>query len=312
MITEYQNDSDLSNVNLDSVASAPQEFWNKLGQRNTWDDDFTARKVTFPDGQIEISVSKGKHFNGPAFIPENKAKRGESVNRDANDLDAGKAAKKRVRQACKTIGADRMVTLTYRDNMQDRETALRHWDLFRRRLRKHNQFLYVAVMELQEGFKKGNLNAQEGRSSIHFHVAVSGRQCYQLLRSIWQSIVGNDAQGRKMSQVNVRDPHRFGFGQNGVHKLAAYIAKYCTKSMECRELDQKRYFCSRGIPKPEVLSWRLHSSTMLAAVEVAFAVAAEGNLDGLSAWCNNALGVVWIATAPGRTPGAVNPFAAPF
>lgn len=310
MITEYQNDSDLSNVSFESVVNVPQEFWEKSGQRNTWDDDFTARKVVFPDGQLEIVVSKGKHFNGPAFSLDKRAKRGESQNREANDQDAGKAAKKRVRQACKTIGADRLVTLTYRENVTDRELALRHWDLFRRRLRKHNQFLYVAVMELQEGFKKGNSAAQEGRSSIHFHVAVHGRQCYQLLRSIWQSILGDDAQGRKMGQVNVRDPHRFGFGKDGVHKLASYIAKYCTKSMECRELDQKRFFCSRGIPKPEVLSWRLASGTMLEAVQVAFAVAAEGNLNGLVAWCNNALGVVWIATAAGRSENAA--FAAPF
>jgi hypothetical protein len=82
-------------------------------------------------------------------------------------------------------------------------------------------------------------------------------------------------------------PHRFGFGKDGIHKLAAYIAKYCTKEMECRTLDEKRYFSSRGIPEPEVVYWRLHSDTMLAAVEVAVAVAQEGNLDGMQWWCNN-------------------------
>jgi hypothetical protein len=86
------------------------------------------------------------------------------------------------------------------------------------------------------------------------------------------------------------------FGKYDVHKLAAYIAKYCTKEMECRTLDEKRYFCSRGIPGPEVIYWRLHSDTMLVAV----AVAREGNLDGMQWWCNNALGCVWVATAPGR------------
>ena len=168
----------------------------------------------------------------------------QSLNASGNDKDAGKAAKKRVRQACKTIGADRMVTLTYRENMQCRETALKHWKAFCRRLRKCNDFHYVAVMELQV------------RGAIHFHVAVRGRQCYHLLRSIWYSVLGTSADGKTKGQVNVRDPHKFGFGKDGVHKLAAYIAKYCTKTMECRDLDQERFFTSGGIVKPEIVAWR--------------------------------------------------------
>jgi hypothetical protein len=101
-----------------------------------------------------------------------------------------------------------------------------------------------------------------------------------------------------MGQVNVRDPHRFGFGKNGAHKLAAYIAKYVGKDMDCRDIDQKRYFRSRGIVLPEVTSWRLASTDMLSAVQVAFAAAKEYGLEGVQTWCNNALGVVWLATAP--------------
>src|SRR5258708_180987 len=137
-----------------------------------------------------------------------RAARGKSENRERNDEVAGRAAKKRVRQACKTIGADRMITLTYRDNMTNRETALKHWDRFRRRMGKHKQFHYVAVIEEQK------------RGALHFHVAVQGRQCYQLLRSIWSNVVGLDDQGRSMSNVDVRNPRRLGFGAVGVHKLA--------------------------------------------------------------------------------------------
>lgn len=299
MSTEYQNDSDLSYVTFEPVVNDHQDAsfvrQDEAG-RNGWYDAYTARKIVFPDGQMEISVSKDKHFKGPAFQVSNRAKRGESENRQSNDIDAGKAAKKKVRHKCKEIRADRLVTLTYRENMTDRASALKHWKEFTRRLRKCQAFHYVAVMELQK------------RGAIHFHVAVHGRQNYHLLRSIWQSVLGSDDQGRKMGQVNVRDPHRFGFGKDGIHKLAAYIAKYCTKEMECRSLDEKRYFCSRGIPEPEVIYWQLHSTTMLAAVEVAVAVASEGNLDGMQWWCNNALGCVWIATAPGKNCVPISPF----
>lgn len=299
MNTEYQQDNDLSYVEFDSVVNEPVPAgWHQEGIHNTWDDEYIARKTVFADGQMEVSVCREKKFNGSALIRKPKAKRGESENREANDNDAGKAAKKEVRKKCKAIGADRMITLHYRENMQDREQALKDWKAFTRRMRKYKAFHYVAVMELQE------------RGAIHFHVAVSGRQCYHLIRSIWYSVLGKMPDGKTRGNIDVRNPVKFGFGKDGVHKLAAYIAKYCTKTMECRQLDQKRFFASRGIVKPEVIAWKLHSNDMLSAVQVAFAIAAEGNLADMVVYHNKGLQTIWIATAPGRSPD--NPFAAPF
>jgi hypothetical protein len=47
------------------------------------------------------------------------------------------------------------------------------------------------------------------------------------------------------------------FWREGRSRLASYIAKYCGKLMDCRELNQKRYFRSRGIVLPELQYWRL-------------------------------------------------------
>lgn len=108
-----------------------------------------------------------------------------------------------------------------------------------------------------------------------------------------------------MGQVNVRDPNLFCFGVKGAHRFAAYIAKYCGKQMECRELDQKRYFRSRGIVVPEVEYWRLPNCTnMLDAVHAAFSAVEGHTMEGRITWCNNALGVVYLATAP-RLPKPV-------
>lgn len=93
-----------------------------------------------------------------------------------------------------------MVTLTYRENMLDRELALKHWKAFCRKLGKHKQFHDVAVIE------------EQARGALQFHVAVAGRQMYALLRSIWQGILGRGPNGEQMGQVHIRDPHRFGFG----------------------------------------------------------------------------------------------------
>ena len=290
-------DSFESSIDFSSTPAINQnpEWWSDDG--HGWQDTYTARQRVFADGQCEITISKEKFFIGSEIRSLKRSKRGTSEKRERNDDVAGRRAKKNVRLCCKEIGADRMVTLTYRENMIDRDTALKHWKAFCRRLGKHSAFHYVAVIEEQE------------RGALHFHVAVRGRQNYHLLRSIWQSVLGLGQFGEQMGQVNVRDPHRFGFGRNGAHKLASYIAKYCGKQMDCRELDQKRYFRSRGIVLPVVSTWRLGSTDMLSAVQVAFAVAAEYGLEGVQTWCNNGLGVVWLATAPcSRVPVVDCPF----
>jgi hypothetical protein len=68
--------------------------------------------------------------------------------------------------------------------------------------------------------------------------------------------------------------------------------------MDCRTLDQKRYFCSRGIAKPLVQAWPLACNKSIDAVRTAFAIADQGLLDGAQFWYNKGLDVMWIATGP--------------
>jgi hypothetical protein len=287
--------NELGPIGADPDYTKP-EWWNDDGTKGTFQDNYTARRRVFPDGQCVVTVTKDKNFLGPARTKP-RAKRGESEERLRNEEDAGQRAKQNVRDCCKAISADRMVTLTYRDNMTDREQALKDWKAFCRRLGKVKKFHYVAVIEEQE------------RGALHFHVAVRGKQNYVLLRSIWQRVVGLGPTGEKMGQVNVRDPHTLGFGVKGAHKLAAYLAKYCGKQMDCRELNEKRYFRSRGIVLPEVQYWRLPNCTcMLCAVHEAFRLIEGHCVEGLDTWCNNALGIVYLATAPGLVDPDYCPF----
>lgn len=275
-----------SHQNTQSSQNTPV-WWSDDGQKNTWQDHYVARRRVFPDGMAEVTVCKERSFFGPALTPQTRSNRGESDKRESNDDDSARRAKKQVRLCCKTISADRMITLTYRENMVDRVQALKHWQEFCRRMGKNKAFHYVAVIEEQE------------RGALHFHVAVAGRQMYALLRSIWQSILGKGDDGEQMGQVNVRDPHKFGFGNKGAHKIASYIAKYCGKDMAARGLNEKRYFRSRGIVVPLVDYWRIPATSMLGAAEAAFAAIAGHSLVGLQSWCNNGLGIVYLATEPG-------------
>lgn len=242
----------------------------------------------FEDGQRELCVTKSTLIRqtSPLAMP-NRARRGESEKREANLTDSAKRAKQAVRLRCKTIGADRMITLTYRENMTDKERLKRDWKKFCRRMGKCRAFHYIATLEKQE------------RGAFHIHVAVRGRQSYQLVRSIWQSIVGLDQQGRQMGQINVRDPNKFGFGKNGQHKLAAYISKYIAKDLADHEMNKKQYWSSKGIVIPEKNYYSLpYGTDEREAFTHIMQLAAGHNNEGMVFFGNQALGVCWVATAP--------------
>jgi hypothetical protein len=142
--------------------------------------------------------------------------------------------------------ADRMLTLSTRENETRVEVWAKWWDEFRRRLNRIHDFHYVAVLERQQ------------RGTWHIHVAVSGRQDWKLLRSIWLSVISkagtdgavNDSTGNKKWRALVR--RMGGKGRAMRHRVATYIAKYIGKDADASTFNKKRYWTSRGIVVPEV------------------------------------------------------------
>ena len=164
--------------------------------------------------------------------PGKRGFKGRSVNKEQNEKRARARAKGEIRRKCLSIGADHLVTLTYRDNVEDRERVLTDLERLRRMLSRVGYPMpYVAVLECQK------------RGAIHPHLAVRGFQDIRLLRRCWYKIVGK-AQG----QVNVKGPRP---GTSPV-KLARYLSKYISKDIDSqpREFEEHRYFCSLGITVP--------------------------------------------------------------
>jgi len=164
--------------------------------------------------------------------PGKRGRKGGSPNPERNQQRARSRAVGEIRRKCLSIGADHLVTLTYRENVQDRTRVLEDLERLRRMLAKSGSpILYVTVMECQK------------RGAIHPHIAVRGFQDVRLLRRCWYRIVGN-GQG----QVNVRGPRP---GSSPV-KLARYLSKYISKDLDAlpREAGEHRYFCSLGINVP--------------------------------------------------------------
>jgi len=242
--------------------------------------EWVIRGRKFAEGMVEVTATRFDRYVGVMGLNAlPKAKRGESDKANANSEDSVKRAKQQVRLRCKAIGADRMITLTYRENMMDKERLKRDFDALRRRLRAWGQFHYVAVAERQK------------RGAWHLHIALRGRQNYRVLRAIWQSIVGEG-----MGQVNVRNPFR----EKGLrHKLAGYLAKYIGKGFETHELNEKRYWTSRGVVVPEALPID-HITSDDPVVAMKIAVAAAEAVGASMARCqmfwNQGLGVFWLST----------------
>lgn len=164
--------------------------------------------------------------------PGKKGCKGRSPDRERNEKRARARATGAIRRKCITIGADHLVTLTYRDNVANRERVLRDLDRLRRMLTRAGYPMpFAAVLECQQ------------RGAIHPHLAVRGFQDVRLLRRCWYKIVGYGE-----GQVNVRGPRP---GSSPV-KLARYLSKYIAKDLESlpREFGEHRYFTSLGITVP--------------------------------------------------------------
>jgi hypothetical protein len=179
-------------------------------------------------GKRWVETSWGKVETNPG----RKGEKGRSRNRERNEIRARGRAKGEIRRKCLTIGADHLVTLTYRDNVTDRDRVLHDLERLRRALaRAGKKIAFVGVLECQK------------RGAIHPHLAVRGFQDVRLLRRCWYKIVGN-GQG----QVNVKGPRP---GHSPI-KLGRYLSKYISKDFDemPRSFEQHRYFCSVGISMP--------------------------------------------------------------
>lgn len=251
-----------------------------IGDFSAFRREWIIRGRNFGDGQVEVTATRFDRYMGAQQLSTfPRAKRGESESTEQNLMDAAKRAKQQVRLRCKAIGADRMITLTYRENMVDKARLKKDFDALRRRLGKVQSFQYVAVAERQK------------RGAWHLHVAVKGRQNYRVLRSIWRSVVGENN-----GNIDVRNPFR----EKGLrHKLASYLSKYITKDFADHALNEKRYWTSRGVEVPQLhpIDHMLRNNPA-DAIKTVFEAAMKvgATLDRCQTYWNEDLGCFWLST----------------
>lgn len=146
---------------------------------------------------------------------------------------SARRARQAVRFACKALGVDRLITLTYRENMGDLARGKADFSAWARRVRQHYPGVrYVAVPELQE------------RGAVHWHVGLRGFFDVNLLRALWYRTLGV-----RVARSELRCPPRLGPASPGSvqvegprsrgrrrrawapERAASYLSKYVGKGL---------------------------------------------------------------------------------
>lgn len=175
-----------------------------------------------------------------------------------NKRRATRRAQTKVRRLCKWKGLDTLLTLTYRENMIDRDRMARDWDVFVKRVRRVMPgFEFVCVFERQK------------RGAWHAHVAVRKIAPYymrrgvmvksfDLLRSMWRGVVGGDN-----GNVDVSRNRRV---SRSSAKLAVYLSKYIGKELGSGLQKWENSYSASGRTLPDAISERVLTSSQCEAI----------------------------------------------
>jgi hypothetical protein len=192
---------------------------------------------------------------------------------------AARRAKTKVRRICKSMGVDALLTLTYRENMEDLATCKKHMKEFVRRLRALIPgFAYVAAFERQ---KRGAWHVHMAIHKLPFNLAWAGVKVksYAVVRAVWRRVVG-DLGG------NIDESRKKRHSRKSPAQMASYISKYILKAFEQGEDYSNRYSSSAyDMPKPVRTRFEKESMADLIAL-VYVALGQPGTLTNpwLSSW----------------------------
>lgn len=190
----------------------------------------------YPNGEVEIVAIK--------METEDSLKRGGGAKRKNDDKDGmdedtlrksiGRA-RTTVRRKLLSMDADRLLTLTFRDNVTDIDQAWERFKYFCKlmKFRYREKWAYVAVPEYQK------------RGAVHFHLAVAGYFHANTVRHLWRR-----AAGKFGGNIDITSPKKFGKKSWNPKRIAGYLTKYITKQ-DTVDFNRRRYSSGGKIQIPE-------------------------------------------------------------
>lgn len=297
---------------MDINIPEPQEsqFFYENNQENQTPPSYWAKLTKFKNGGFELAVTNPitphHQFQEPYPVrpifnkyysdkPYQKIELSEEQKIAANLARSVRRARQKIRHTIKSLEADHMITLTYRENMQDVDRLKADFKRFVRMITaRYPDWKYVAVKETQE------------RGALHLHLAVKGRQPLSYLRKCWYVAIGgsiDDSGLNTKGQVDVRPPSRFS-GRQGksarwkVEKLAGYLTKYLGKELEgAAEHHAKRYWHSKTIIKPCTYKFWLGATNFRDAITESHNLVHARGASNLSIWASDDWQNIWISGA---------------
>ena len=189
----------------------------------------------FLSGDVEavaIKLGAGESFKGGGRGRKNADKSEMSE----DDLKRSqRRARINVRRACLSYCPDRLLTLTFKDNVTDIKKA---WSIFKKfndRMRRRfpDRWRYVVVPEYQK------------RGAVHFHLAIDGYYNVNIVRYFWLK-----ACGHLKGNIDITSPRTMGKNSWNPKRIANYVAKYITKN-DSVLFNAKRYAKGGDIPEPK-------------------------------------------------------------
>lgn len=200
---------------------------------------------------------------------------------ETNKERAARRARQKLRWLIKCIGADRLLTLTFRENVTEYEQAEKHLSKFLTRCRNEwgSEFKFAVVPERQK------------RGAWHFHLALRGFWNVNKLRAFWWRTlgvkVGFSSEGKPVmldgtvtpGNVDITSPVVRGQKRRAwaIDRLASYLAKYVAKTLGTEDLGGKpSYRGTRGL-HPSVQRYLVKALTFADVVQVFLASAACKN-----------------------------------
>jgi hypothetical protein len=212
---------------------------------------------------------------------------------------AVRRSKQNIRWLCKAMEADRLFTLTYRENQIGRDQTRADFQRFLRLVRSGwrgqvgiPDWQYVAVLEKQD------------RGAFHIHCAVKGFQKIKFLRACWYKALGcsPDVTGENTpGAVNVTNPDKARWGHTGrewkVNKLAGYLTKYLSKTFDDSSSEKRRYWHCKAVTQPVKQRFWVSGSDIVQAIKSTINLLGfhVGLKPSFNHWLSTSLDSYWIA-----------------
>lgn len=203
---------------------------------------YVAKVQDFVAGGYEVTITKqdigalGRSMDAPRSNGV-RVKGEQNVNDVASSIQR---SKKKVRHLIKSMGCDRLLTLTRRESEESEFWTVKQWAAAWKHFNKmcKNACIDLSYVAVVEHHKKGN---------YHMHAAIVGRINLKTIRRFWFMCCGgkgDEKKGNTPGNVDISfrpdlTAHKRRAG------CAKYVSKYLGKQAGFVEFNKKRYWSSR-------------------------------------------------------------------